>query len=112
MDFSIIIPTFNRESILRSTLESISFVVEELNGEIIVVNDYHVPLSITGKDGITILKNPRKGVASARNYGAEHAKSDFLIFMDDDFLVDKESIELIIKLSHMHPDKIFQDIPS
>jgi glycosyltransferase involved in cell wall biosynthesis len=69
-DLSIIIPTKDRESILHQTLESAYRALEHLNGEVIVVNDSDQPLQLDAYPQVRLTKNPKAGVASARNHGS------------------------------------------
>jgi glycosyltransferase involved in cell wall biosynthesis len=64
--------------------------------EIIVVDDHSTDDSVTvaealaKEDGrIRVVKNPKKGVASARNFGMKNARGAFIKFLDsDDFISD------------------------
>lgn len=95
VEASIIIPTFNRNESVNICIKSI-LTCELDNIEIIVVNDYkegEVILYEKNKSTlITLVNNPKQGVASARNYGANLANSKNLIFIDDDMIVNKETI--------------------
>lgn len=92
---SLIIPTFNRNISVNACISSILKCKLD-NIEIIIVNDYKegsVVLSEENKSSlIHIVNNPKKGVASARNYGANQAHSFKLIFVDDDMIVNRETI--------------------
>ncbi|MEX1190558.1 MAG: glycosyltransferase family 2 protein [Brumimicrobium sp.] len=94
---SVIIPTYNRGNVFYDCLNSVINSIEE-SDEIIVVNDYkESELNINRierKDKtITVLNNPKQGVASARNYGAEHASGDVLLFIDDDMIINADAID-------------------
>ena len=84
---TIIIPTFNRNDLLYTCLDSI-LPLAQRNIEIIVVNDnpkneIELPFNLR-YNAVEIVDNPNQGVASARNFGASKAKGEFLIFIDDD----------------------------
>lgn len=106
-EFSIIIPTKDRGAIFYRTLAATLEAIKNLNGEIIVVNDSDKALDIKPHPSVHLTKNPKKGVASGRNHGASLAKSDLIIFMDDDFLIDEEALRIVIRLSREHPDRIY-----
>jgi glycosyltransferase involved in cell wall biosynthesis len=96
---SIIIPTYKRNKIANTCLESILNC--DLNTiEIIVINDdKENKFSFDQKNAasnIKIIDNPKSGVASARNLGAKMANSSILIFIDDDMIITKGSIEKAI----------------
>ncbi|MCX8489917.1 MAG: glycosyltransferase [Cyclobacteriaceae bacterium] len=101
MDISIIIPTYNRREIFDQTLGCAIDAVKHLQAEIIIVNDVngegliipeiqHVP--------ITVVRNTKSGVASKRNLGASLAKSNLLLFLDNDILISRDSVDHIIEL--------------
>ncbi len=81
---SIILPTFNRFEIVRETILKIIDIKTDIRFEVIVVNDGEaLPFTIS-HPRLSILKNPKRGAASARNFGATHSKFDLLFFIDDD----------------------------
>lgn len=95
VEASIIIPTFNRNESVNACVKSI-LSCELDNVEIIIVNDYKAGKVILNEGNkstlITLVNNPKQGVASARNYGAKISKTQNLIFIDDDMIVNKEAI--------------------
>ncbi len=92
---SVVIPYYNLSKTLPETIDSIKK-SEYKNYEIIIVND-----GSTDKESIDILKNyendekiriiniENKGLANARNIGAEVAKGEFIAFIDADDKIDK-----------------------
>jgi glycosyltransferase involved in cell wall biosynthesis len=96
---SIILPTYNRFEIVRETIQKIISIKTDILFEIIVVNDgAELPFTIE-HPLLTVLKNPKRGAASARNYGASHAKFSILFFIDDDMWITENSLIAIRKLS-------------
>ncbi len=93
---SIIIPTYNRSKIVNKTIQKTLKVLENKNieFEIIVVNDGDEEVCVED-NRVKIVKNTKKGVASARNYGVSLSKHDFLLFLDDDMLINDSSVEII-----------------
>lgn len=95
---SVIIPTYNRFEIIQETVERMLHLSTSVEFEIIVVNDGQ-PLPYKFKHPrVTYYQNPKKGVASARNYGVEKARYALLFFIDDDMWISKESLEAIATL--------------
>jgi glycosyltransferase involved in cell wall biosynthesis len=95
---SVILATRNRESILWPTVEKAVASIEGKAAELIIVNDgdeeLHPKAELTGK--IRTFKSPKRGVSSARNYGAANAAGPILFFIDDDMWILPEVIDWII----------------
>ena len=99
---SIVIPTYNRFDIIQETLDKIMHLQSVAAFEIIVVNDGNpLPFEIKHSD-VSIYKNPKRGAASARNFGASKAKYEVLFFIDDDMWITKESIDSLQSLYENH----------
>ncbi|MEO6838874.1 MAG: glycosyltransferase [Ginsengibacter sp.] len=96
-DISIIIATRNREEILLQTLKKACLAIENTNTEVIVVNDGDFDLKLPKDilDKIQLYNNPKRGVTSARNFGADKAKGWILFFVDDDMWINCEVIDWI-----------------
>lgn len=107
---SIIIPTCNRDEMLRTTLLSLLQNVEGIETEILIVNDAagRTPsLPQEAASMVLLLHNPKKGLGSARNFGVKNSKGDYLVFLDDDILITKENLLGLRKCLDEHPDKVF-----
>ena len=108
---SIIIPTFNRENLIRKAIDSV-FLQDYQNFEILVIDDCS-----TDKTGdviksyqdnrIIYIKNKKNyGAAKSRNIGISKATGDFISFLDsdDEWLPEKLISEL--RLFEQYPDCI------
>ncbi|MCX7863171.1 MAG: glycosyltransferase [Bacteroidales bacterium] len=97
MELTVIIPTFNRSKIVNKTLQKAIEILQQVNivFEIIVVNDGSEEVDFHHNQ-LILVKNKKKGVASARNFGASISKYPNLLFLDDDILITYESTEKII----------------
>ena len=97
VDISIIIATCNREDILWETIAKACLAGQSKNIEIIVINDGDSELNIPVKysEKILCFNNTKKGVSSARNFGAKNAKGSILFFIDDDMWINFEIIDWI-----------------
>jgi len=89
--FSIVIPTYNRATLLARTLESV-LKQAFLDYEIIVVDDgsndgtmESLQKYVTARR-LKLLMQSNKGAGAARNLGAAKAKGDYLAFLDSDDL--------------------------
>jgi glycosyltransferase involved in cell wall biosynthesis len=87
MRISVIIPTYNRARLLGEALESV-FGQEEPAFEILVVDDGStdetVELLRSHGDRVRMLRQENRGPAAARNLGIEHARGDYVAFLDSD----------------------------
>ncbi len=93
---SIVVPTFQRPEALARLLRSTSEIHYPFV-EIIVVNCAAEPLhfspSSLGMTGVTVIEQGTESLPSrARNQGAKAASGRFLFFLDDDNVVDRESV--------------------
>lgn len=92
--FSVIIPVFNRALAIQNAIESLlkqSF----SDFEVIVVDDgstdalHDVILRYKDNLQVKYIYQENKGVSSARNYGADFSKGDYLVFLDSDDAVSE-----------------------
>ncbi len=104
-ELSVIIPTCNRQHILQQTFKQLRQAIAGLDAEIIVINDSNSDLAVD--ENIQLFRNPQKGAASARNFGAQQAKGQFLLFLDDDMLVSKEVIDQVLAETRAKTKTIF-----
>ena len=104
MEFSIIVPAFNEEDYLGTTLHAVQAASMELSAhsedvdvELIVVdnNSGDATAAIVRDKGAQVVHEPVQGIARARNTGARHAGGDVLIFVDADVLMTPELLRVI-----------------
>jgi glycosyltransferase involved in cell wall biosynthesis len=99
---SIIVAIFNRKDELFELLNSLIAQTDK-DFEVIIVDDGSfvdlVPTVETFKEMLNIqyFKKPNSGPGLSRNYGANRAKNDWLVFVDSDVIVEKDYIENIKK---------------
>ncbi len=93
---SVVIPAYNAEATIASTLESV-LAQDYENVEVIVVNDASTDrtseisrhmFASGGRNGRVIDHEKNKGVCGARNTGFHAAQGHYIIFMDHDDLAD------------------------
>jgi glycosyltransferase involved in cell wall biosynthesis len=100
---SVIIPTYNRKEMLLASLQSLALQSFPSDGfEVIIVDD-------GSTDGTRAIEThsfpfdlryfwqPNGGDAVARNYGAEQSRSDILVFIDDDIVVEPDFLTCLIR---------------
>ena len=104
---SIIIPLFNKEAIIKETINSV-LLQTYTDYEFIIVDDGSTDKSVdivkSIKDSrINIIQKENGGVSSARNYGAKIAKGSFLFFLDADDQITSDCLALLVNLSNDYP---------
>lgn len=96
---SIITPCYNAEGFIEETITSV------LNQsykaiEYIIVDDGSTDNSLkildTYKDHLIVVEGAHKGACAARNKGAEIAKGEYLLFLDADDTLEKNTIEVFL----------------
>src|SRR5271170_8041344 len=89
MDFSAIIPTYNRRELLQRTLQSV-LSQDQVEPEIIVVDDGSTDGTMemlgTFAPRVQTLRQTNRGPGAARNLGMTHASGDYIAFLDSDDL--------------------------
>ena len=99
---SIVVAIFNRKDELFELLNSLIAQTDK-DFEVIIVDDGSfvdlLPTVETFKEMLNIqyFKKPNSGPGLSRNYGANLAKNDWLVFVDSDVIVEKDYIENIKK---------------
>ena len=93
---SVIIPTYNRPAALARTLEALSSMDYPADRFEVVVVDTGAAESKA--DGVAEFHSARycrcadRGVAAARNHGADLALGELLLFLDDDIVVSESNL--------------------
>ena len=106
MRLSIIVPAFNEEAYLPSTLASVRAATEHLRArgddvqariEVIVVdnNSTDETAAVARNEGARVVHEPVQGIARARNTGARHAVGEVLVFIDADVAVPPTLLHVI-----------------
>lgn len=102
MHASVIIPTYNRKQLLQKTINSLIQQTYPNDWfEVIVVDDgsndgtdkiaqTHYPLNLR------YIHQPNQGDAAARNLGAQQAKYELLVFLDDDIIVEPDYLRALL----------------
>lgn len=102
---SVIIPTKNRPKQLKRLIDSVKK-SEGVSLEIIVINDGGSELSVLDQ-GITLLHNEKnKGLAYSRTLGAKKSHGKYILFIDDDNIVDPQMISILVESLESHPELV------
>jgi glycosyltransferase involved in cell wall biosynthesis len=108
IEFSVIIPLYNKEKSIYSTIESVLNQTYP-NFELIIVNDGSTDQSLEAAKSfndsrIKIFNKSNGGVSSARNMGIDKSQKQFIIFLDADDLWLPFCLEEFCKLIFEFPD--------
>jgi len=110
MQFSIIIPLYNKANYVNKSIESV-LGQTVTDWELIVVDDgctdnsaSIVEQCIAGDQRCRIIHQDNAGVAVARNKGVEKSNGDYLCFLDADDWWDKKFLEGMSRLISSYPD--------
>jgi glycosyltransferase involved in cell wall biosynthesis len=97
--FSIVIAAINCSEFIAETINSITPQLKEKD-EIIIVDDNSSDNSLeiykklaSNEPRISFFINPSKGVASSRNFGNSKAKNNFILPLDSDDLLKKDTLK-------------------
>jgi hypothetical protein len=109
---SVIIPTYNRASLLRLCLSSVLSQTYR-NLEALVIDDGSTDetaayLNETARSDprLQVLKQDRKGAQAARNLGSSNAVGEYVNFLDDDDLWHPEKLARQLKAFHPEIDGV------
>ncbi|MEK7100212.1 MAG: glycosyltransferase family 2 protein [Patescibacteria group bacterium] len=96
MKISVIIPTYNEESVILDCLRSLAS--QSLKDfEIIVVDDGSTDTTVEKLEDVMVLHQNHLGAGAARNLGAKQAKGDILVFVDADMTFDRNFLKMLVK---------------
>ena len=100
---SIIVPTYNVESYIKRTIESV-LNQTYTNIEVICVNDGSTDDTLQRlrtiaelDDRVKIFTKKNEGVTLARKFGVEHANGEYIGFVDADDIIDSTMYERLYK---------------
>ncbi|MBQ3672876.1 MAG: glycosyltransferase family 2 protein [Paludibacteraceae bacterium] len=106
---SVVIPLYNKEKAVRATLESV-LAQTYTDYEIVIVNDGSTDNSVavcediinsltpSFDNSLRIFSKPNGGVSSARNFGVEKSRGEYVAFLDGDDLWEPTYLEEAAKL--------------
>ena len=112
--FSVIIPTYNRETFLPKAIDSV-LSQDYNNYEIIVIDDGSTDNTVKlmndylAKDKRIkfLINDENKGVSYSRNRGINEAKGEFVTFLDSDDIFLEGFFNEMNKAIHDNPDAVF-----
>lgn len=103
IDLSIIVPAYNSSDYIKECISSVLMQKTSYNYELIVINDgskddtlEKINLFKENKH-LKIINQENKGFSGARNRGIDESHGKYIMFLDSDDLLCKNSIEKLIK---------------
>ncbi|HEX6660806.1 MAG TPA: glycosyltransferase [Sphingomicrobium sp.] len=115
--FSIVIPSYQRRDVVTQTIHSIARLAYGGDLELIVVVDGSTDgtaEALRSTDfpfGMRVIEQENRGAAAARNRGAAEARSDIILFLDDDMICEPDLIEQHGKIHRAGADAVIGDTP-
>lgn len=115
MKITVAICTWNRCSLLRKTLEALMLLEdrEVADWELVVVDNNSTDATALVLDEfrdklpLTVFSETRQGHSHARNRAIAESKGDYIIWIDDDVIVDKRFLVAYSDAFEMFPDADF-----
>jgi len=109
---SVVLCTYNRKDILKKSLEALlNQSLPSDKYELLVVDDGsedgtgELIKNTFSSSNLHYLYKENGGLCSARNFGLEHARGDYIFFTDDDIIADPNLLEEHLK-RHEKQDKL------
>lgn len=113
MEVAVVIPTYNRADMLVECVRSVLTALDATNGEVLVVDDAspdgtseRIREVFGGDNRVRCIRNERNLLlAVSRNNGAKAAgEAEYLLFIDDDNIVEPDMIRELVASFARHPD--------
>ena len=112
-EISIVIPSYNRENLLREMMDALTMQsIAPEKFEVVVVLDgstdgsMEMLRSLNTPFPIHPIYQDNSGVSVARNTGARAANGDFIVFLDDDVLPAPELVEEHLQTQTSNPNGV------
>ena len=118
MTFSIIIPVYNVEKYLNECVDSV-LNQKNVDYEIILVDDGSTDNSgqicdeyVKNHSNISVIHKQNGGASDARNIGIEEAEGDYILFIDSDDKIEKNSLSKIneVIINQKFPDIVMLEV--
>lgn len=105
---SVVIPLYNKETLISNTLSTV-LIQSYQDYEVIVVDDGSTDNSVAEVEKvqdprIRLVHQQNAGVSAARNRGIEEAKGELVAFLDADDEWESEYLKTQYRLSRQYPD--------
>lgn len=107
--WSVVVPLFDKQDYIESTLRSALAQVNAQDFEVLVVDDGsrdQGPARVQAlvDPRVRLIRQPNAGVAAARNRGIAEARGDWVVFLDADDLLHPQAISAYGQLRSAYPE--------
>ena len=102
LNFSFIIPVYNRPNEIKELLESFEKMHYDNDYEIVIIEDgstessEEIIKSFTKGLNISYYKKPNSGPGDSRNYGMKKAKGNYFIILDSDCILPENYLQIVL----------------
>ena len=107
---SVVVPTYNRRELVSGAVRCVLAQTHE-DFELLVVDDgstddtvEHLCATFGGDERVRVLTKTNGGSASARNLGTEHARGEYMAFLDSDDRWTPRYLESQLAFARAHPE--------
>lgn len=102
---SVIVPVYNCAELISETMESLYNQQGDLSFEVIMVDDGSTDHSLQvcqamaeKYENVIVLNQQNAGPSAARNTGLQHAKGEFVVFVDSDDIMEPDMLLILTSL--------------
>lgn len=113
IEFAVVVPTYRRQAQLSRCLEGLAALDYDRRAYEVIVVDDGTPGGLEAtiaawrsRVDLTLVKQDNAGPAAARNRGVERASREFVAFIDDDCVPDKDWLTAFANVFARHPDRL------
>lgn len=98
-DISVIIPTYNEENSIKSTLIAVKQQQCDLNYEVVVVDGQSTDNTVSiAKEFVKVYISPKGGKANQLNYGSSKTSGELILFLDADTILYPDFLQRIYNI--------------
>jgi glycosyltransferase involved in cell wall biosynthesis len=106
---SVIVPAYNAGEFLKESIDSVLIQTME-DFELLIVDDgstddtYKIATGYQDDPRIIVLRKPNGGLSSARNFGIERSRGEYVTYHDADDIYEPEYLQICVDFLEKNPD--------